>query len=745
MATESEKSIFFNALDIESPRDRSAYVEQACRGNEHLFNAVCALLRENDRAENPVDRPLAPPFLPSLTMDQSSEVTDSRFAPGTMVGPYRLMEQIGEGGFGLVFVADQQKPVRRRVALKIIKPGMETREVIARFEAERQALAMMDHENIARVFDAGVTDDGQPYFVMELVRGVPLNEFSDNHRLDTRARLELFLSICNAVQHAHQKGIIHRDLKPSNVLVTLQDGRPIAKVIDFGIVKAIGQTLTDKTIYTRLSSMIGTPAYMSPEQAEMSNVDVDTRSDIYSLGVMLYELLTGSTPFTRDRLNSVGFDELRRIIREEEPPRPSARFSTLGDKIATTISANRRLEPAKLVSLMQGDLDWIVMKALDKDRGRRYPSANAMGEDVSRFLLGKPVEARPPSTLYRFTKFARRNKVVLATVSLVAAALIVGTVISVWQATIAYDALQQAQQAESAANDSRQELKEFTDRLQQANALLTSGRAFVEAGNLGAAHNAYTQATEVQPRYFHVWMERGLLYAKLGLWNRAAVDFSKAIELGCPVDRAEFMGVAQLFFFLRNEATYRLLSKSLADSNGGYLITKLGGLLVEPLEQGLAKQLASEAEQMLVDRRLNLPVARNRLSRAPRGAKLYLAGWAHLQAADLEQAIERLEQSNSEDPYWPGRGIGDPLLAIAYHQAGRDEEAIRALERSSESLSDWLDQSLTRQQGAPPIPWFDWVQFLISHQQASILVTGETPPTDPRLAEMEALAVAAIQ
>ena len=300
-----------------------------------------------------------------------------------MIGPYKLLEQIGEGGFGVVFMAEQQRPVRRRVALKVIKPGMDTRQVIARFEAERQALALMDHPNISRVLDAGATESGRPYFVMELVRGIPLSEFCDQNRLTVGERLELFITVCHAVQHAHQKGIIHRDIKPNNVLVTLHDGTPVAKVIDFGVAKATGQQLTEKTLFTSFAQMIGTPLYMSPEQAEMSGLDVDTRSDIYSLGVLLYELLTGTTPFDQERMRTAGYDEVRRIIREEEPAKPSARISTL-NRAATTVTANRKSDPSRLRQLFRGELDWIVMKALEKDRNRRYETAAAFAADVQR-------------------------------------------------------------------------------------------------------------------------------------------------------------------------------------------------------------------------------------------------------------------------------------------------------------------------------------------------------------------------
>jgi tetratricopeptide (TPR) repeat protein len=401
MKPNSIDRIYWDAAHIASPAERQAYLDQACGDEVRLRRKVEQLLEVRSQAEDFLESPALAPVVTAAEQPTSE-------GSGTVIGPYKLVEPIGEGGMGTVWMAQQQQPVRRVVALKLIKAGMDSKQVIARFEVERQALALMDHPNIARVLDAGTTDAGRPYFVMELVKGVPITRYCDEHRLTPRQRLELFIPVCQAIQHAHQKGIIHRDLKPSNVLVALYDGQPVPKVIDFGVAKAAGQSLTDKTLVTGFGAIIGTLEYMSPEQAELNQLDIDTRSDVYSLGVLLYELLTGSTPFSRNGSEQGGLLEMLRVIREQEPTKPSAKLSTAEG--LPTLAADRGTEPARLTRLVRGELDWIVMKCLEKDRNRRYETAIGLARDVERYLHDEPVAAGPPSAWYRFRKFARRNK-----------------------------------------------------------------------------------------------------------------------------------------------------------------------------------------------------------------------------------------------------------------------------------------------------------------------------------------------
>ncbi|HUD45774.1 MAG TPA: protein kinase [Candidatus Baltobacteraceae bacterium] len=501
-----EEALF--ALALEKPAaKRSAFLDLMCEGDPGLRRRLDVLLAAHN---NPEPAPVPAPEA-TIKLDMPEAEVE---AVGKTIGRYKILEKVGEGGCGVVYVAEQTEPVRRRVALKIIKLGMDTRQVIARFEAERQALALMDHPNIAKVLDAGATDTGRPFFVMELVRGIRITEYCDQANLTTTERLDLFIKVCHAIQHAHQKGIIHRDIKPSNILVTMHDGIPVPKVIDFGIAKAtVGQTLTDKTLYTQLQQFIGTPAYMSPEQAEMSGLDVDTRSDIYSLGVLLYELLAGSTPFDAKDLMSQGIDAMRKTIREKEPIRPSTRLATLTGEELTTTAKRRSAEAAKLLHQLKGDLDWIVMKCLEKDRTRRYETASGLAADLKRHLENEPVVARPPSATYRFQKAIRRNKLAYAAALAVAAALLVGTAVSVWQAKVALHALSETQKSRLAAQEERDKATsaqaeaesqhkaaEEARQLSQAQAYaadISLADAALKVGNLGRARQLLDQQRPV--------------------------------------------------------------------------------------------------------------------------------------------------------------------------------------------------------------------------------------------------------
>jgi serine/threonine protein kinase/predicted Zn-dependent protease len=440
--------------------EREAFLKDACDGDETLRQRVQALLDAHENAASFLKQPAGEALPPRATtpenggVDRGAETTDDPppgIGPGSLIGPYKLMQKLGEGGMGTVHVAQQEHPVKRRVALKIIKSGMDSAHVIARFEQERQALALMDHPNIAKVLDAGTTQNGLPYFVMELVKGIPITKFCDQERLTPRERLELFIPVCHAVQHAHQKGIIHRDLKPSNVIIALYDGKPVPKVIDFGVAKATSQKLTEGTVFTEVGQMVGTLEYMAPEQAELNNLDIDTRADIYALGVVLYELLTGSPPFTGKQLRSAAFSEMLRMIREVEPPKPSTKLSS-SDELPG-IAAKRKLEPKRLTRLIQGDLDWIIMKCLEKERGRRYETANGLALDVLRYLHEEPVLAGPPRASYRLRKFLRRNRHGVIAAGILLVTLLAGLTGTTWGLLEARWQRDRAWRAEAEARD----------------------------------------------------------------------------------------------------------------------------------------------------------------------------------------------------------------------------------------------------------------------------------------------------
>jgi len=471
MATSEQQEIFIAAMEITDVDERRKMVERACGADVPMCEKILELLAAHAKAEDffsdcvTAMAGLEGEFTPvSQSRAVGSAVQEAlEDLIGSRIGPYKLLQKIGEGGCGVVYLAEQESPIRRRVALKIIKLGMDTKSVITRFEAERQALALMDHPNIARVLDAGATKTGRPFFVMELVHGIRITEYCDGESLQTRQRLELFLRVCQAIQHAHQKGIIHRDIKPSNILVTLQDGVPVPKVIDFGIAKAMEEKLTDFTVVTLHGHFIGTPAYMSPEQAQVSGLDVDTRSDIYSLGVLLYELLTGKTPFDQKELLASGLDEMRRTLRDREPYRPSVRLGSLPNTELTMTAQRRHMEPPKLRSELRGDLDWIVMKALEKDRRHRYQTANGIALDIQRYLNNEAIFARPPSRIYQLQKAIRRNKVIFAAAAVVTVALATSSVVSTWLFLAEREARRQALKAEQQKNRLQQE----TDHLRQ--------------------------------------------------------------------------------------------------------------------------------------------------------------------------------------------------------------------------------------------------------------------------------------
>jgi serine/threonine protein kinase len=450
---EKLEAIFEAAAALETDAQRQDYLDRACP-DAGLRQEVESLLEAMKHPDSLFDR--------GTVSESTLAVTPVLEQPGTVIGRYKLLQKVGEGGMGVVYMAEQTEPVTRKVALKIIKLGMDTRQVVARFEAERQALAMMDHPNIAKVLDAGATDTGRPYFVMELVRGVPITEYCDKNKLSTLDRLNLFIPVCQAVQHAHQKGVIHRDIKPSNVMVTLHDGNAVPKVIDFGIAKATNQKLTEKTLFTNYAQMIGTPAYMSPEQAEMSGLEVDTRTDVYSLGVLLYELLTGTTPFPSKELLSMGYGEMQRIIAEKEPPKPSTRFSTMQNEERTMTAKNRSMEVSALGKVFQGDLDWIVMKSLEKDRTHRYETVNGLVADIRRHLGNEPVSAAAPTFSYQFRKFYRRKRKHMRVAAAIAVLLVLPTAFATFQAI-------RAMRAEEVAREARQQAIEEQKRAEQEN------------------------------------------------------------------------------------------------------------------------------------------------------------------------------------------------------------------------------------------------------------------------------------
>jgi serine/threonine protein kinase/Flp pilus assembly protein TadD len=724
----TEESIFAEALNQPSAEAQAAFLDAACEGDAALRVRMEKLLKSHQVADSFLRRPVAATLYVPITE-----------RPGTVIGPYKLLQQIGEGGMGVVYMADQESPVRRRVALKIIKPGMDSREVIARFEAERQALAMMDHQNIAKVLDAGTTESGRPYFVMELVHGVPITKFCDDNRLTLRERLELFVPICHAVQHAHHKGVIHRDLKPSNILVTMYDDHPVPKVIDFGVAKAVEQRLTERTLFTQYGTLVGTFEYMSPEQAEMNAYGVDTRSDVYSLGVLLYELLTGTTPLERARLREAALVELVRLIKEEEPPRPSVRLSTSG--ALPKVAAACRTEPARLSQLLRGELDWIVMKCLEKDRTRRYETANGLARDIQHYLFDEPVEACPPSALYRLRKMARKHRVLLTTAASFVSLLLIALLVSAWLAIWATDAQRTAQAALANERIARQEAvaakekaESFSQRLIAATQVLNEGIDFYNRCNWASAHDRFMKAAEIQPDLRTIYVHRGQLYTTLGLWDRAAQDYDQRLRLYPRATPTTWFEHALLKRSLGDDAGYRQACQGFLQAHGGssgnsrqYHLVR--SCVLSPQPVGDAAELVRRAEQVIAGWYASWT--------------LQTAGVAHLRAGNFEQAAARLREGIELGAEAPEHALGYAPLAMALHRQGKADEAKQALARAERAFDGWTKRMAEEPVGTMPIRWWDWLEGSLYYREATTLITGAAAE-EPRLSAMRQRALATI-
>lgn len=740
-----ERELFIECLQRDDDAERLSYLAAACGGDAALRHRMDRLLEEHARPERFIlDSP--PPGISEDVLCESEPC-------GSSVGPYKLLEQIGEGGMGVVYMAEQQSPVRRKVALKIVKPGMDSRQVIARFEAERQALALMDHPNIARVFDAGMTSGGRPYFVMELVEGVPITQYCDDHQLPPRERLELFLPVCHAIQHAHQKGIIHRDLKPTNVLVAEYVARPVAKVIDFGVAKAIGEPLTERTLLTSLGQMVGTIEYMSPEQAELNQIDIDTRSDVYSLGVLLYELLTGVTPHDRKRLRNAAFDEMLRIVRDEEPIKPSARLASVPN--LDDIAAKRQIATMMLTRLIRGDLDWITMKSLDKDRTRRYETANGLARDIERYLNKEAVHARPPSAAYRFQKFVQRNVAAFVVASVVAVGIMlaaIGLAVSNYlireEQARTNTEMDRAERSRVLAEQRAEEIRQGLERLKAANTQLEQGRAQIPGRHWDDAQAAFSKAVELRPDHASAWNERGELYAGLGLWELAAADFTREFALREPVGTIRWYRLA-------------LLQLSLGDRDG---FRRLRDRMCQRFQGTFDRFSASEVVRtgVLADdssfdfRPLAALAALIGSTERITPFEQYIVGTAMYRTGDYREAIARLQASLAVDLQLVNREMAYPVLAMAHHRLGEKQEARAALDKSKATLDRWTriryeSQGNTRwvvDQGATaiwPVAWWDWLEFNVYLREATLMIEGTSSLEDPRFHVLRARSFAGLR
>jgi serine/threonine protein kinase len=724
-----EAAVCYVAANVRDPQLRAQFLDQACAGDPELRAAVEEMLRHHGAAESffadgraAVNSPDADAQAAAMIKETNGNILLDGFADeqiGQQVGRYKLLQKIGEGGCGVVYLAEQAEPVRRQVALKVIKLGMDTKNVIRRFEAERQALAMMDHPNIARVLDAGATETGRPFFVMELVRGARITKFCDENHFDTRQRLALFIQVCRAIQHAHQKGVIHRDIKPSNILVTLHDGAPVPKVIDFGIAKATEGSLTDNTLFTAVEQFVGTPVYMSPEQAEAGGLDIDTRSDIYSLGILLYELLTGRTPFDTTLLMQSGWEQMRRTLREKEPPIPSTMITSLRPTELTLAASRRQAEPLKLISQIKGDLDWIVMKAIEKERNCRYETANGLAMEIQRFLDNEPVMARPPNRLYRFQKLVKRNKVVFVAGTVVALALLLGLGFSTWFFFREREARQRETQLRAQAEDRA--------KVTQAVMLINQGK-YEDAD---AILNE-TEMTSANPTLDRVLALRSLgeWLALHGHWQPAAQRFAALLKVN-QVDSLnqialDYQACAVALVEAGDLDEYRQLRGLILTNCSAMTNSSAGGsFLISGLELPLDK-LEITALTPLAE------LMKTQLAYLPKNKQsewtfMPLALWSY-RCGDYETAIRLSQRALAQGNNFPAcEASVRAILALALAQAGQNDRACEELGHARQLIDGKFKGSLEHGRSGAGF-WFDWIYARHLVKEADVSANCDPSP-----------------